>query len=57
MNPAEQKSKVEEVRLHLNSADKHFRDLEVQWQLLKPTEKGYYRPKMSKFRAKLDLSR
>ena len=55
--PAEQKDKIEGVRLHLNSTDKHMRDLEYQWSILKPTEKGYYRPKLAKLRSKLDHQR
>ena len=57
LDPESQKEKLEKCRKDLGTADKQNRDMEMQWAMLKPNEKGYYKNKLAEKRKKYDQIR
>ena len=51
LNPRQQKEKLECVRRELGNGERYLKDMELQWAMLRPNEKQYYKPKLQSKRA------
>ena len=57
MNPKQQKEKLECIRRELGNGERYLKDLELQWAMLRPNEKQYYKPKLLSKRADYEALR